>query len=211
MTDAPWLTIAAAVQASGETIKGARFVARAAPIDMHAHVDAARAVVAAARVELRDAVHHGWAYRVGPVTPDFHWSDDGEPVGSAGAAILRRIDALGLLNVVVVVSRDGGSQRLSAGDLSRGYTEAARAVLAAATPVAFVPTTPLELAFDYAVSGPVQGVLSAFRAEHVDGEYGESVRLVVRIESGRIDAFTDAIRDATAGAARVSRSVPRAG
>lgn len=30
MTDGPWLTIAAAVQASGETIKGARFVARAA-------------------------------------------------------------------------------------------------------------------------------------------------------------------------------------
>ena len=120
-------------------------------------------------------------------------------------------NALGLLNVVVVVSRDGGSQRLSAGDLSRGYTEAARAVLAAATAVAVVPTTPLELAYDYADSGPVQGVLSAFRAEHVDGEYGEAVRLVVRIESGRIDAFTDAIRDATAGAARVSRSAPRAG
>lgn len=211
MTDGPWLTIAAAVQASGETIKGARFVARTAPIDMHDHADAARAIVTAARAEQRDAVHHGWAYRVGPVAPDFHWSDDGEPVGSAGAAILRRIDALGLLNVVVVVSRDGGSQRLSAGDLSRGYTEAARAVLAAAKPVAFVPTTPIELGFDYADSGPVQGVLAAFRAEHVDGEYGEAVRLVVRVESGRIDAFTDAIRDATAGAARVSRSAPRVG
>lgn len=197
------LTLATAVSASGETIKGTHFLARAAPIDMNDAAVAAKAVVTAAREAERDAVHHGWAYRVGPVHADFRWSDDGEPVGAAGPPILRRIDALGLLNVVVVVSRDSGGQRLTVGDLARGYGDAARAVLAAAQVIPFVPMTPVTLAFEYACSGPVQGVLASFHAEHVTAEYGEDVRMVVRVASDRVDALAVALRDATAGSARV--------
>lgn len=196
-------TIAAVVRATGETVKGARFVAVAAPLDMHDHAPAARAIVDEARATHRDAVHHGWAYRVGPVGPDFHWSDDGEPVGTAGQSILRRIDALAVVNVVVVVSRWGGGARLGTADLARGYAEAARAVLAAAQVVGFVPTSPVTIAFEYTHSGPVQGVLASFRAEHVAAEYAHDVRLVVRVASDRVDALMVAIRDATSGAARV--------
>ncbi|MBC7977008.1 MAG: YigZ family protein [Myxococcales bacterium] len=174
-------TLASVATASGETIKGARFVARAAPIDVHDGARGAASQVAAARAEHDDAVHHGWAYRIGPEPADFGWSDDGEPVGAAGASILRRIDALALLNVVVVVSRWGGGQRLSTGDLSKGYTEAARQVLAAARAIVFVPTTVVALRFDYPDSGPVQGVLAGCRATHEHADYGEHVDMVVRV------------------------------
>jgi putative IMPACT (imprinted ancient) family translation regulator len=196
---APLHTLASAVEARGESIAGARFVGRAAPIDMHGGAAAAARQVAAARAAHDDAIHHGWAYRIGPEHADFGWSDDGEPVGAAGASILRRIDALGLLNLVVVVSRWGGGQRLSAGELAKGYTEAARAVLAAASIARFVPTTVVALRFDYADSGPVQGVLAACRADHEHADYGERVRLVVRVESARLPSLLAGVRDATSG------------
>jgi putative IMPACT (imprinted ancient) family translation regulator len=197
----PLQTIASACEATGEAVKGARFVARAVPLDMHRAPAEAALAVALARRDHDDAVHHGWAYRVGPEHADFRWSDDGEPIGSAGQSILRRIDALGLLNVVVVVSRWGGSQRLSAGDLAKGYAEAARAVLAEATIGVFVPMTVVAVTFEYAESGPVQGVLAAFRASHDAAEYEASVRLVVRVESSRVAAMLAALRDATSGRA----------
>lgn len=198
-------TIAARVTVPGETIKGARFVACAVPFDMNDPA-APRAIVESMRETRKDAVHHGFAWRSGPIAADFGWSDDGEPVGAAGAPILRRIDAAGLLNVIVVVSRDGGAQRLSVGDLTRGYGEAARLVLAAVRVVAFVPMIPVTLRFGYGHSGPVQGVLAAFGAEHVAAEYGEDARLVVRVEAARIEALDAALRDATAGAVRVANA-----
>lgn len=196
------LTLRAAVEARGETIKGARFVATAAPLDMNDAALQSKAVIAAARGEHRDAVHHGWAYRVGPLHADFRWSDDGEPVGAAGQPILRRIDALAVLNVVVVVSRWGGGQRLSASDLAKGYGEAARAALTAAELIEFVPRTRVALSFDYVHSGPVQGVLASFHAEHVAADYGEVVQLVVHVASDRATLLIDALADATAGAVR---------
>jgi putative IMPACT (imprinted ancient) family translation regulator len=195
-------TIASACEAAGETIKGARFVARAIPLDMHRAVAEAAQAVALATRDHDAAVHHGWAYRVGPEHADFRWSDDGEPIGCAGQSILRRIDALGVLNVVVVVSRWGGSQRLSTGDLAKGYSEAARRVLATAEITAFVPMTVVAVTFDYADSGAVQGVLAAFRATHEHSAYEASVRLVVRVESSRIDALLAALRDATSARAQ---------
>lgn len=206
--DAPLHTLAAAVTATGETIRGARFVALAAPIDMHDGAAAAAQHVAAARAEHDDAVHHGWAYRIGPEHPDFGWSDDGEPVGSAGASILRRIDALGLLNLVVVVSRWGGGQRLSTAELAKGYTEAARAVLAAASTAVFVPTTRVALEFAYGDSGPVQGVLAACRATQEHADYGEHVLMVVRVPSARLSALLAGVRDASAARARAEPLLP---
>jgi len=200
--EAPLSTLARAVEAEAETVKGARFVARAVPLDMHRAADEAAVAIAAARRDHHDAVHHGWAYRVGPEHADFRWSDDGEPIGSAGQSILRRIDGVGLLNVLVVVSRWGGAQRLSTGDLAKGYGEAARAVLAAAEIVSFVPSTIVRVTFDYPDSGPVQGVLAAFRASHEDAAYEADVRLVVRVESRRVESLLAALRDATSGRAR---------
>lgn len=188
-------------EVAGGTIKGARFVGRALPLDMHRATDEAAAAVALARSDHDDAVHHGWAYRVGPEHADFRWSDDGEPIGAAGPPILRRIDALGLLNVIVIVSRFGGSQRLSTGDLAKGYAEAARAVLADAPVAVFVPMTVVAVTFDYSESGPVQGVLASFRATHEHADYGERVRLVVRVESSQAEAMSAALRDATSGRA----------
>lgn len=200
-----WRTItreAGALVRDGERIKGASFQAHAfplAPTELAEATSVVRARVAELRRSLRDAVHHAYAFRVAPEPADFGWSDDGEPVGSAGRAILQRIDHVGLVNLAVIVSRWQGGQKLAVTDLAKGYGDAARAVLAAATVVPFVPTTCYALAFDYTTMGVVQGVLAAFGAEHESADYGTEVRVVVRVTSARSAAFEAAIRDASAG------------
>ncbi len=202
-----WRTIAAAGASpgryEGDKVKGARFLARAWPVDPGEAAERAKAAVAEARVAQRDAVHHAFAYRVAPEPNDFRWSDDGEPIGSAGRAILQRIDHLGLVNVLVVVSRWQGGQKLAVPDLAKGYGDAARGVLAEARVVLFVPPTRLAVTFDYALSGAVQGVFAAFAAAHEDAAYGTDVCIVVRVPSARRVAFEAAVRDASAGRARV--------
>jgi putative IMPACT (imprinted ancient) family translation regulator len=62
-----------------------------------------------------------------------------------------------------------------------------------------VPVTVVAVTFDYPDSGPVQGVLATFRASHEHAEYEASVRLVVRVESSRVEALLAGLRDATSG------------
>ena len=55
--------------------------------------------------------------------------DDGEPHGTAGAPILRSIDARGLDNILVVVVRYFGGTLLGTGGLMVAYREASKAAL----------------------------------------------------------------------------------
>ena len=67
------------------------------------------------------------AYRLGPNL--WRTKDDGEPHGTAGAPILRSIDARGLDNILVVVVRYFGGTLLGTGGLMVAYREAAKAAL----------------------------------------------------------------------------------
>jgi len=197
-------TLATALSVDGDKLKGARFVARAAPFDPTSAAEETKALMLATRAEHPDAAHHGFAWRSGPVPADFGWSDGGEPIGTAGKSILQRLDQVAVLNAVVIVTRYPGTQKLSTSDLAKGYGDTARILLQAATIVAFVATTRLSLTFDYTASGAVQGALAAAQASHESADYGTEVSLVVRVASERVPALEAALRDATAGRVRIT-------
>ena len=74
-----------------------------------------------------DARHVCYAYRLGPNL--WRTKDDGEPHGTAGAPILRSIDARGLDNILVVVVRYFGGTLLGTGGLMVAYREASKDAL----------------------------------------------------------------------------------
>lgn len=197
-------TLATSLSIDGDKIKGARFVARAAPLDPATAAEETKALLSETRTDHPDAAHHGFAWRSGPVPADFGWSDGGEPIGTAGKSILQRLDQVGVLNAVVIVTRYPGAQKLSTSDLAKGYGDTARALLGVASIVPFVPTTRLSLTFDYVASGAVQGVLAAAQATHESADYGTEVCLVVRVASDRVPLLEAALRDATAGRVRIA-------
>ena len=89
--------------------------------------DEAKARVAWYKKKYHDARHVCYAYRLGPNL--WRTKDDGEPHGTAGAPILRSIDARGLDNILVVVVRYFGGTLLGTGGLMVAYREASKEAL----------------------------------------------------------------------------------
>ena len=99
-------------------VKGSRFIAEATDVRDE---EMTMAFVADVRGREPGATHHCWAYRLGTGGDAFRYNDDGEPSGTAGPPILRQIDALGLTNTLVVVTRYYGGTKLGTGGLLRAY------------------------------------------------------------------------------------------
>ena len=177
-----------------DRIKGSRFIGDAAPVGDD---DAALAFVASIRDREPSATHHCWAFRLAEGRE--RSSDDGEPGGTAGAPILRRIGGAGLSDVVVVVTRYYGGTKLGTGGLVRAYGRCAGAVLDAAERVVRPRVAVFVIDHPYDLSGPVEGVLAGHDATVTDADYGAAVRLRVSLPLARVAGFPEALLEATAG------------
>jgi len=187
------LTLAAPCALEVE-IKKSRFIARAARAGTR---EEAMAFIAQAGEP--KANHNCWAYRIGP---DYRFSDDGEPGGTAGQPILRAIEGQGLDCVAVVVTRWFGGIKLGAGGLARAYGGTAAECLRTAQRLEVRPRVELRVTAPFALTGAVYPVLEACGAQKLAESYSEA-GLVLRIslEAGALEAFRAALADATRGKA----------
>ena len=116
--------------AEGEIVeKKSRFIAAVSPARSEQE---AAAFIESVRKKHYDARHNCPAFVIGKNRELSRCSDDGEPGGTAGKPILEMINAMGLTDTVVVVTRYFGGVLLGTGGLVRAYTEAAKAGLAKA-------------------------------------------------------------------------------
>ena len=104
--------------------RGSKFYAFAEPV---ASEEEAKARIAWYKKKYHDARHVCYAYRLG--ADIWRTKDDGEPHGTAGAPILRSIDARGMDNILVVVVRYFGGTLQGTGGLMVAYREAAKDAL----------------------------------------------------------------------------------
>jgi uncharacterized YigZ family protein len=181
-------------------VKGSRFFGLCAPAPDEA---ALRLLLDEVRATWPDATHHCWAWRGQDGTT--RSSDDGEPSGTAGLPILRRLEGADLFGVAVIVVRYFGGTRLGTGGLLRAYGEAAAAILEGAVVTEAELTTPLEVRHAYADSGAVQGVLHGFGLTPRESRYEVDVHLVVDVRVEDIEEVITALRDRTAGRCQVVR------
>lgn len=177
-----------------DRIKGSRFIGDAAPAGDD---DAALSFVAAIREREPSATHHCWAFRLADGRE--RSSDDGEPGGTAGAPILRRIGGADLSDVVVVVTRYYGGTKLGTGGLVRAYGGCAGAVLDAAERMVRPRVAVFAVDHPYELSGPIEGVLAAHDATVLDADYGAAVSLRVQLPLALAEGFAAALQEATAG------------
>ncbi|HET6569841.1 MAG TPA: YigZ family protein [Rhodothermales bacterium] len=178
--------------------KGSRFIAEAIPVTSSEEVNAEFEAI---RKREFKATHHCYAFRLAPDGTVFGFSDAREPVGTAGPPILQRIEARGLVDTLVVVTRYFGGRKLGTGGLIRAYGDAAAEVLNACPVAEHVLRVPLRLRFDYPDTSPVLHVLSRFNAEIRDTRYAEGTELIVGVRRSQVDAFRDAYREALGGRA----------
>jgi putative IMPACT (imprinted ancient) family translation regulator len=104
--------------------RGSKFLSFAEPIGSE---DEAKARIAWYKKKYHDARHVCYAYRLGEDL--YRTKDDGEPHGTAGAPILRTIDAGNWDKILVVVVRYFGGTLLGTGGLVVAYREATKDAL----------------------------------------------------------------------------------
>ena len=190
------------------TRKGSRFLAFAYPVADEAMVEA---ILEEVRKRYHDATHHCYAYRL--LTGEevlVRVSDAGEPAGSAGPPILRALESQGLINVLLVVVRYFGGTKLGIGGLIRAYGDAARAALAAAEVIEYIPKIQLRLSYPAELTGEVLRVVNRHGGEILAQGFADQPELIIELPTAKLEAFQRELSEATAGQGRVELSTHKA-
>jgi uncharacterized YigZ family protein len=178
-----------------ERIKGSRFVADISPADTPG---AAAAFIDEVRDREPNASHHCWAFRI--AIDAVRASDDGEPAGTAGPPILRRLESASLWQTAIVVSRYYGGTNLGTGGLIRAYGAAAAAAISVARLSEKRRMVAFTLRYPYDLSTIIERVVMSFSGRITSAEYTDVVYVTVSIPEVSGTVFINAIRNATSGA-----------
>ena len=176
----------------GEKIKGSRFIVNIYPIKK---ADESKKIVDDLRKAFVGANHHCYALRMSD--GEIRTSDDGEPRGSAGAPILRRIESMEAVDLMVVVTRYFGGTKLGIGGLVRAYGGAAYQGLVVARFARFVEKASLSFVYSYSDSSHVEAVLRDVEIESM--EYGATVSARISLPLKEVYSFRKALDDRTSG------------
>jgi uncharacterized YigZ family protein len=208
MASATRYPVPAAAHRAELVIERSRFIATVARA---ATPEEASAFVRAVSEEFADATHNCWAYVAGAPGSTTHvgMSDDGEPHGTAGRPMLTVLLHSGLGEVAAVVTRYYGGVKLGTGGLARAYGGTLQEALATLPRGERMTLVRLEATVEYGAISVVQQLLPAHEGRVEDVAYDADVRYRVALPDARVDAFVDALREATSGRARV-RELPDA-
>lgn len=173
-------------------IKKSRFIANAASVSTPGE-----ALAFLERIRQVRATHHCWAYKIGP---EYRFSDDGEPGGTAGRPILYAIENQTVDGVMVVVIRYYGGVKLGAGGLVRAYGGCAAKCLQGAKLKRIVPTAEILLRVGFDHIGTLYATMDRFGAEKLEEEFTD-IGLEARLKVNRTDcqALVAALIDASSG------------
>lgn len=128
-------------------IQKSRFIASCKPVTSE---EEATFFIHSVKSKFKAATHYCFAYIIGDNSGIIRYSDDGEPSGTAGVPILSVLQAKGLVNVCVVVTRYFGGILLGAGGLVRAYGSACSTGISASKIITMLPTVEVSIEVPYA-------------------------------------------------------------
>jgi len=183
------------------TRKKSRFIGLLYPVSFEEEVHAA---LTQAKRSYHDATHRCTAYRLmSPSGPVVRTDDAGEPAGSAGAPILRQLEAAKLHDVLAVVVRYFGGTKLGVGGLIRAYADATKEAIAVATFVEKCQRIKIAIRFPSEVNSQVMALIHRhpIKVEHV--AYNKEARVLVALPPSLFPRFSQELQEATGARARI--------
>ncbi|MFD1020292.1 YigZ family protein [Thalassobacillus hwangdonensis] len=182
------------------TIQKSRFIGYVRRCDTE---EEAQTFIKEIKKKHNDANHNCSAYMIGEHDLIQKANDDGEPSGTAGVPMLEVLKRKGLKDTAVVVTRYFGGIKLGAGGLIRAYSSTTSEAIKATGIVKRQLMREMTVKADYSLLGKLENEIrnSSFHLETIN--YLEIVELVVYVESGREDEFSNWITDLTSGQAEL--------
>ena len=203
-----YTTIAGRASAEIEE-KKSRFIASLA----HAQTEEeALAFLEEVRAANRMARHNVYAYvlREGGAgeAGRVRYSDDGEPLKTAGLPTLETVQHAGLTDVVVVVTRYFGGVLLGTGGLVRAYTQATQAGIAAAELVVVSRCVDIDVRIAYARYDQLAHIAAECGAKVRDTAFDDAVTMRLRMLDGTQEPFLRRVAELERGRQNVQVSAP---
>lgn len=146
-----------------------------------------------------DARHNVYAYYMGGDSQIQKFTDDGEPVGTAGMPMLECIKKLGVEDVAVVVTRYFGGILLGTGGLVRAYSKAAGEGIASAGLLEKIWSAKVHMKIDYTLLGKIQTLSFQEGWKIIDIIYTDQIDIYIGVAYNQVDAFYKKIQELTAG------------
>lgn len=197
--DDEYLTIARPSRAEIK-VQGSRFIGE---VVQAMTVTSAQSTLEAIRKREYAATHHCYAYRVGHEgAPQFKYSDDGEPNGTAGRPIYDALFGAGLTDTLVVVTRYFGGTKLGTGGLAHAYADTAAQAIKAAGQVQRYLTVRARCTIEFSLYERLSRLLAKLGATVVESQFTAEVALVVEIRRSRFDELAAQFVELTAGKGR---------
>ena len=140
-----------------QIIEKSRFIAHVCPVETREEADAFLAEI---REQYKDATHNVPAMVIGDKSQIQWASDDGEPQGTSGAPIVQMLVKEGITNLIVVVTRYFGGNKLGTGGLVRAYTGSAKLGLEAAGICSVREMAEITMKIDYPHLAKIQNMAS---------------------------------------------------
>lgn len=175
--------------------KRSRFLAYLSPAHNR---EEAEAFIASVKQKHRDATHNVPTYRIYHTGAE-HYSDDGEPQGTAGQPMLSVLQQESLYDVCLVVTRYFGGILLGGGGLVRAYSHAASLAVQKATRVVRCPCEKLRLTVPYPLYGKLQFFLASQDLQPTGCDYGAQIRVELLVRADISDWVRSQVTDLSGG------------
>lgn len=134
----------------------------------------------------KDAKHYCYAYIL---EEKKHFSDDGEPSGTAGIPILNVLEKNQLNHILCIVTRYFGGILLGAGGLVRAYTKGVTEALSNTKITPLTPAFLIEVIFPYDSTRKVDSILN--KTEICQKKFEENVCYHLFIPSDQYNLYID--------------------
>lgn len=153
------------------------------------------------RKQYWDARHNCYAFITGEHDEVQRCNDDKEPSGTAGKPILEVIQANGLHNCLIVVTRYFGGVLLGTGGLVRAYTAAAQAGLADAGIQERIEGKRITISVDYSSLAKLNYIAGQMNLALDDVQYTDRIQANLLADNDSAVRFIDKLIESTAGRA----------
>lgn len=145
-------------------------------------IDDAKSFISKVAKEHKTANHNCWAYIIGKDGEMFHYSDAGEPSGTAGKPIYNTLQKHNLANVVCVVTRYFGGTKLGIRGLIDAYSQVVEEALSVANLSPIKEKIRWQLITDYSFFETLKYKCLTSNAVITKVNYSDKVELVVEVD-----------------------------